>query len=95
MLQPQTTCEDTVKAVCSAIQESCCIVVKPIDISYAHRLQSKRTGPHPILVSFYSISLRSTVARARRPIQTLKYKGLNIYINDHLTKINSDLAHKA
>ena len=63
--------------------------------SLAHRLRSKRTGPRPILVSFNSISLRSAVAKARRPKQTLKYKGLNIYFNDHLTRVNSNLAHKA
>ena len=95
MLQPQTTREDTVKAVCSVIQESCFIVVKATDISCAHRLRSKGTDPRLILIFFNSISLRSTVARARQPKQTLKYKKSNIYIDDHLTKINSNLAHKA
>ncbi len=92
---PHPSREDTIKAVCSVLHEACNIEIKPADISSAFRLRSKRTGPRPILVSFHSMGLRSSVVRARRPKQQLRFKGSNIFINDHLTKLNSDLAYRA
>jgi hypothetical protein len=93
--QPQVTREDTVKTVCSAIKDACNVVVVPEDIQSAFRLRSRGNGPRPILVTFNSYNLRTSVVRARRPKQQLRYKGSNIYINDHLTKFNTDLSYKA
>ena len=33
--------------------------------------------------------------KSRRPKQTLRFQNSSIYINDHLTKFNSDLSLKA
>jgi flagellar biosynthesis/type III secretory pathway chaperone len=91
----QPSREDTVNTVCSLLKTACNVEVLPVDILSAFRLRSKRTGPRPILVTFNSLQLRTAVIRSRRPKQQLKYNGTNIYINDHLTKANSDLAHAA
>jgi hypothetical protein len=92
---PQPSRDDTIRTVCQVIHEACNITVSPADLSSAHRLQSKRPGPRPILVSFNNSSLRTSVTKARLPRQQLKFRGASIYFNDHLTKLNSDLSHKA
>jgi hypothetical protein len=89
------TRDDTVAKVCAVLKETCNVNVSAADILTATRLQSKHTGPRPLLVSFHSSSVRATVIRARRPKQQLKYQGTPIYINDHLTKYTADLAYKA
>ncbi len=87
--------EDTVETACSVFHDSCNVTVVSADIKSAFRLKSKRPGPRPLLVSFHSHATKMAVVRARRPKQTLSYHGVNIYINDHLTAINSDLSNKA
>ncbi len=91
----QASREDTINSVCKVIHDACNVDVTPNDLRSAHRLRSKRPGPRPILVTFNSLSLRTSVVNARRPKQQLKFRGSNIYINDHLTKLNADLAHNA
>jgi cell division protein FtsB len=92
---PATSREDTVRTVCSLLSEACKLNVAPSDIQFATRLKTKHTGPRPLLVGFHSSSLRTSVVTARQRGQTLSFAGSSIYINDHLTHLNSDLAHKA
>jgi cell division protein FtsL len=93
--QPDTSRVDTIALTCAVLKDACKITVTPADILSATRLQSKRDGPRPLLVSFHSTALRTAVIRARQPKQKLLFCGSTIYINDHLTKFNSDLAFKA
>ena len=65
------------------------------DIQAAYRLRSKVSGSHPLLVSFYSTSLRTSVIRARRPKQKLQFRSDIVYINEQLTSLNADLSCKA
>lgn len=88
------TRDDTIKSVCDVLKVTCNVQVSPSDIQSAARLQSKRPGSRPLLVSFYSAALRSAVCNARRPKQTLMYNGTQIYISDHLTKYFSDLSYQ-
>lgn len=87
--------EDTLTTVCKVLQDACKVTVSPADISSAARLPSKNGRCRPLLVSFHSSAMRSAVVKARQPRQTLMYAGSPIYINDHLTKFNSDLSYKA
>ena len=89
------TRDDTVAKVCTVLKEACNVNVSVADISTAIRLQSKHSGPRPLLVTFHSSAVRSTVIKSRRPKQQLVYHGTPIYINDHLTKYVADLAYKA
>jgi hypothetical protein len=92
---PMPTREDTLKTVCSVLNTACKVTVQSADIHYAVRLQSKRPGPRPLLVSLHSLALRSTIMKSRPPKQTLSFNGTPIYINDHLTKHNADLFFKS
>lgn len=92
---PVTSRDDTIRTVCSLLNEACKLTVSPSDIQFATRLKSKRAGPRPLLVGFNSTSLRTSVVTARQRGQTLSFAGSSIYINDHLTQLNSDLARKA
>ncbi len=92
---PQHSREDTIKAVCSVLRESCKVEVSPQDIQSAFRLRSRRNEPRSILVSLHSNTLRASIMRARQPKQQLLFHGSPIFINDHLTKSNADLAFKA
>jgi hypothetical protein len=87
--------DDTVAKVCAVLKEACNVNILSIDIINATRLQSKQAGPRPLLVTFHSSVMRSSVVKARRPKQRLIYQGNAIYINDHLTKYFADLAYKA
>ena len=87
--------EDTIKTVCSVIKEACNITIQPTDIQTAFRLRNNRGGLRPLLVSFHSSSVKTSITSTRRPKQTLTYRGSNIYLNDHLTPLNSELAHNA
>ena len=84
--------EDTIKTVCSVIKEACIITTQPTDIQTVFRL---RNNLRPLLVSFHSSSVKTSITSTRRPKQTLTYRGSNIYLNDHLTPLNSELAHNA
>ena len=89
-----STREDTVKTVCKVLKDGCKVDAEPSDIQSAVRLYSKAKGPRPLLVTFHSTSLPSSVVRARRPKLTLTYDGASTYINDHLTRYNTDLFYK-
>jgi hypothetical protein len=95
---PENIREDTVKTVCTVIKEACNINVLPSDIQAAYRFNNRRntTGsPRPLLVTFHTSSLRSSVINSRRPKQTLSFRGTNVYFNDYLTAINSSLFRNA
>jgi hypothetical protein len=89
------TREDTLNTICTVFREACHTDISPSDIKSAFRLQSRRPGPRPILVSLYSPTTRSALVRSRRPKETLQYHGAPIYLNDHLTSMNSDFYQKA
>lgn len=91
---PANIREDTVAAVCEVVKESCGLTsISATDIHYAQRLKSKLPGPRPVLVSFMTLAMRETVIKARRPKQTLSFRGGTIYINEHLTDTNANLLH--
>lgn len=92
---PVNTREDTVRTVCTLLGEACNITVSPSDIQFATRLKSKREGPRPLLVGFFSPALRSSVMSARKPKQTLSFRGSSFYVNDHLTQFNAGLSRNA
>jgi hypothetical protein len=92
---PANTREDTVRTVCTLLGEACNITASPSDIQFATRLKSKREGPRPLLVGFFSPALRSSVMSARKPKQTLSFRGSSFYINDHLTQLNASLSRNA
>ena len=71
------------------------MAVTSLDIVSAYHLKTKRAGPRPLIEAFNSYALKTAVIQARRPKQTLSFKGKNIHINDQLTTVNNDLAAKA
>ena len=68
---PPTNREDSISTACSLFKESCSVNMTAADIQAAYRLRSKCSGPRPLLVSFYSTSLRISVIRARGSKQKL------------------------
>ena len=92
---PVITREDTIKTVIDVHKVACNVTVTATNLQSATRLYSKRTGPRPLLVTFYSLALLNSVVKARRLKQTLQYKNALTFINDHLTKLNTDLSFKA
>ena len=92
---PESTREDTIKTTIAVFNEACNITVTPADLQSAVRLRSKHGGPRPLLVTFHSLALRNSIMKSRRSKQTLRFQNSSIYINDHLTKFNSDLSFKA
>ncbi len=92
---PARSREDTVDTARKLFQDSCGLTVDASDIQAAYRIQSKADGPRPLLVVFKSASIRASVMNARKPKETLKFHGNSIYINEHLTAANADLARRA
>ncbi len=58
-------------------------------------LHTKAPGPRPLLVSFNSLAVLSTVVIARRPKQVLVFREEKVYINDNMTATNVELHRKA
>ncbi len=87
--------EDTTNTICSVFRDTVGVTVSPSDIQAAYRMKSKGNGPRPLLVTFYSPSVRDTVIKSRRPKQKLLFQGTAIYFNDYLTATNSALFRKA
>ncbi len=87
--------EDTMRTTCSVIQEACGIAIGPEEILTTYRLNTKSSGPRPILVSFHSSATRSAIIKARRPRQVLSFRGSSVYFNDDLTPVNALLFKQA
>ncbi len=96
--QPHFSRNDTLQAVCTVVHEACKVQVVPADIQAAYRLKGRQNAAgtaRPLLVSFHSTSTRDLVMKARRPRETLTFRGSKVYFNDHLTTAYADIFHKA
>lgn len=60
------------------------------DIEACHQLPKRDRRPAAVIVRFANRRQKTTVLK-----QGKKLKGTNVYINEHLTKINSDIARHA
>lgn len=78
-----------VQSVCEFLQKDLNMIIDPEDVSYAYRLKA---GPkdkvRPVLVKLESYTTKSKILSARR---TLVASRSSIYINEHLTEINSKI----
>src|SRR5207248_3851333 len=67
--------------------------ISPDDISIAHRLRvGARDSVRPVIVRFNNRKARNKVYSAK---SQLKNSGKRIFINEHLTKMNSDIFFEA
>lgn len=64
------------------------IIVDPFDIVQIHKLPSKKN--YKTIVKFHFHDTKFNIFKNCK-----KLKNTNIYINEHLTKINSDIFYKA
>ena len=65
--------------------------IKPADINACHTIKNKqREKPDNIIIRFISRKNKVEVLKRSR-----KLKGTNIYINEHLTPKNNEIAKKA
>ena len=66
------------------------VKVKDSEILAIHKLRKRRDGIEPVLVQFSHNTIKRSLMKERK-----KLRGSDIYLNDHLTRMNSDLEKKA
>ena len=72
------------------VQKHLKISIKEEDILSIHKLRKRHDGIEPVIVKFARNSTKRAVMSMRK-----KLKGTKIYINDHLTRMNSIIERKA
>ena len=64
--------------------------IPEIEITAIHNLPKRKDGTTPISIQFLSSDKRTEIMRKRKTL-----KGTNIFLNDHLSRLNNALFHRA
>lgn len=64
--------------------------IPEMEITAIHDLPQRRDGTTPIIVQFLTTEKRTEVMQNRKSL-----KGTNVYLNDHLSRLNNELFHHA
>ena len=90
--EQRVTRRDTVQAVVNCCNSKLGANISENDIQSSYRIPSK-SGPRPIVVSFTSKMVRDRVYALRKSLH--KDRSSKIFINEHLTKPNSEIFARA
>ena len=66
------------------------IDIPEIEITAIHDLPKRKDGTTPVIIQFLSSDKRTEIMRKRKSL-----KGTNIFLNDHLSRLNNALFHRA